>query len=437
MSDETVVPAPGGTDSALQDGASLKDAVFAATIDPIIVLGAVRDDAGSIVDFEYLDANPAACAYNGLARDDLVGRRMLDLFPGLADTQLEVNRRVVETGEALAIDAQTYANEIFDGDQRYYDIRAVKLGDGLLYTWRDVTERQVLARQMAASEEHFRLLAENAADIVLVVKGGVIAWISPSVVGDFRSTPDQWIGLPAHAVVREEDLPALRELVEAVMRGDERSVRARGIGPNGVEHWVDAHARPFVEADGRITGLIATCRVIDDVMETEADLDRRARFDVLTGLLNREEILRHVTQVAGHKPRRGTETAVLFCDIDFFKDINDAYGHAAGDEVLRTVGARVAGTIRADDFAARIGGDEFLILLLGVHSIDDATDVAEKIKDVASQRVDVARGVGICPQFSIGVTLLRAGETSDDLIGRADSAMYMAKKAGRNRIVAV
>jgi diguanylate cyclase (GGDEF)-like protein/PAS domain S-box-containing protein len=437
MTNATGVRAQAEANTSLREASALKGAVFAATIDPIIVLGAVRDGTGQIVDFEYLDANPAACAYNGLPHDELVGRRMLDLFPALAGTQLELNRRVVETGEPLVLDSQTYAGEGQGGQARYYDIRAVRLGDGLFYSWRDVTERHQRASQMAESEERFRLLAENAADVILVIKGGIIDWVSPSVEREFGSPPEQWIGKPARACVNEEDVPVLREVMAAVMHGEHRTVRTRGVAPNGVEHWVEAHAKPYIDADDQITGLITTYRVIDDLIETEAELDRRARFDALTGLLNRPEILQTVTQVAGRTPRSGAETAVLFCDLDRFKEINDEHGHAAGDEVLRTVGARVAETIRADDFAARMGGDELLILLPGVHSIDEATAVAENLREVVSRPVALPRGPGICPQMSIGVTLLRADETTDELVARADNAMYLAKKAGRNRVVSV
>jgi len=555
--------------AAVHAGSSLKDAMFSAMLDPIVILGAVRDTAGRIVDFEYLDANPTACAYNRLSHDELVGTRMLDLFPALADTQLVVNRRVVETGEPLAIDAQPYPNEAFGGQERFYDIRAAKLGDGLFYTWRDVTDRVVLERQVrsdrerlraqldaeiashvtltavrdgsgtivdfvlvdantaalaylgleveqlfgtrlvemfpsapaqglrelcahtvdtgeplieddyllpnqwfggrdrwyllrgaklcdgislswedvtdrhlaaqriAESEERYRLLAENAADIVLVIKDGVVDWISPSVERAFGSRPSDALGMAAGDLVHPDDVPVVRDVMAAVLRGEDVRFRVRAVGPDDVEHWVEAHARPFVEADGQISGLIASYHVIDQVIEAEAELDRRARFDSLTGLLNRPEILQTLTQVTGRTPRSGTQTAVLFCDVDRFKEINDEHGHAAGDEVLRIIAERVAATIRADDYAARIGGDELLILLPGVHSLDEAMEVAEKLRNVAGQRIALDHGVGITPQLSIGVTLLRTGETSDEVVDRADHAMYLAKKSGRNRVVAV
>jgi diguanylate cyclase (GGDEF)-like protein/PAS domain S-box-containing protein len=292
-------------------------------------------------------------------------------------------------------------------------------------------------QRIAESEERYRLLAENAADIVGVMKDGVIDWISPSVEAAFGAPPSDWLGQPGLDVIHPDNVQAFQDSLAAAGRGEGGTYRGRMIGPNGAEHWVEVHGRPYIEADGRLSGVIASIRVIDEVIEVEAELDRRARYDSLTCLLNRSEILQTITQVATRTPRSGTRTAVLFCDVDRFKDINDEHGHACGDEVLRTVGERVAATIRADDYAARIGGDELLILLQGVHSLDEALEVAEKIRSVAAQRIALDHGVGVAPQLSIGVTLLRPGETTDELVERADSAMYLAKKSGRNRVVAV
>ena len=162
----------------------------------------------------------------------------------------------------------------------------------------------------------------------------------------------------------------------------------------------------------------------------------RARFDSLTGLLNRKEILQEIARVTSHLPRTGQQTAVLFCDIDRFKDINDTRGHAAGDEVLRVIAERTSQSVRKDDVVARIGGDELLVLLTGVHSLDEATAIAEKIRDRAEEPVRVD-GRDLVASLSIGVTMSHAGESTDDLVARADTAMYEAKERGRNRVVAM
>ena len=167
------------------------------------------------------------------------------------------------------------------------------------------------------------------------------------------------------------------------------------------------------------------------------ELKRGAKLDSLTGLLNRGEALRRVERITQRKTRTGSRIAVLFCDLDKFKDVNDAYGHAAGDHVLQVTAQRIAKAIRADDYAARIGGDEILVVLSGVHTLDEAIAVAEDLRGAAARRIDLGRGIRVVPTLSIGVTLFSEGEPVDALVERADNAMYRAKESGRNRVVAV
>jgi diguanylate cyclase (GGDEF)-like protein len=152
--------------------------------------------------------------------------------------------------------------------------------------------------------------------------------------------------------------------------------------------------------------------------------------------MNRKEILHEIASVTSHSPRTGQFTAVLFCDLDRFKVINDTHGHAAGDEVLREVAGRIAQSVRKDDIVARIGGDELLVLLTGVHGLEEATTIAEKIRARAEEPVTVGL-LRLTTSLSIGVTLSRRDESTDDLVARADMAMYRAKDQGRNRVIAL
>ena len=127
--------------AALADRANLR-ATVDSLLDPHVLLGAIRDASGQIVDFVYLDANPAACAYNRVSYEDLIGARLLDLLPGHEDTEtFESYRRVVETGEPLVLDDVVYAQELLGGAERHYDTRAARVGEGLSLTWRDITDR--------------------------------------------------------------------------------------------------------------------------------------------------------------------------------------------------------------------------------------------------------------------------------------------------------
>jgi diguanylate cyclase (GGDEF)-like protein len=179
--------------------------------------------------------------------------------------------------------------------------------------------------------------------------------------------------------------------------------------------------------------MVATLRVVDAEVQAEQALDRRARTDELTNLPNRKEAFDRLVRLAGD----GGHFAVLWCDIDRFKAINDSHGHAAGDTVLRVLAERIRGVLRSrDDIAARIGGDELLVILRGVHGLDDAIVVAEKLRRRAAQPIPLENGV-VQATLSIGVTLAGDHEGIDAILARADEAMYRAKAGGRDRVVAI
>ena len=147
------------------------------------------------------------------------------------------------------------------------------------------------------------------------------------------------------------------------------------------------------------------------------------------------EALNRIETLGAQTRRSGHELAVLFCDLDHFKEINDIHGHAAGDEVLRVTASRLREVLRtSDDLAARIGGDELLVVLHGVRDMDDAVSIAEKLRAAAAQPVSTATGP-VTATLSIGVTLAHPDESTDELVARADTAMYQAKQSGRNRVV--
>jgi diguanylate cyclase (GGDEF)-like protein len=175
--------------------------------------------------------------------------------------------------------------------------------------------------------------------------------------------------------------------------------------------------------------MVMTWRDVTDRWRERQVLEEHARTDALTGLLNRSAGISRLSQIISYQPRTGTRTAVLFCDIDRFKAINDEFGHAAGDAVLQVLGERIRSTIRSNDVAARIGGDELLVVLTGVRDADDAVAVAEKIRAAAVKPI-IVDGAALHTGLSIGVALLEPGESVDAVVARADAAMYAAKRGG-------
>ncbi|MFZ4519038.1 MAG: diguanylate cyclase domain-containing protein, partial [Microthrixaceae bacterium] len=201
----------------------------------------------------------------------------------------------------------------------------------------------------------------------------------------------------------------------------------------GGHRWVELRARPFVDERGVVDGNAVSLRRVDGEVAARQELERRARFDEVTGLMNRVEVLERLEQLPRRVRRSGTEIAVMFCDVDSLKSVNDALGHRVGDLLLRTVADRVVASVRADDLVARIGGDELLVVLDGVHDLAQAVEVAEKVRAAVARPVEL-EGRELSPTLSIGVAIARSGDGTDELVARADAAMYRAKRAGRDRV---
>jgi diguanylate cyclase (GGDEF)-like protein/PAS domain S-box-containing protein len=416
--------------------ATRRQAILDTLLDPHVLLQSVRDESGTIVDFIYADANDAACEYNQTPREELIGMRLLDLLPGQAGTgMLKLYADSVESGRPLVLHDYAYPHEIRH-DERRFDIRAVRVGDALSFTWRDVTDRYETTQRIAASEERYRLLAENSSDVVVRSRDGVMVWVSPSLSDALGWAPADWIGHPFEDFTHPDEIPIVKHGRAEVVSGSDSVVTLRMRNALGEYHWVEIHAGPATTAIGEPDGIVASFRIVDDEVEAQEQLEHRATYDDLTGALKRDPALAQLDEI-GHHPRTpGIETGVLFIDVDDFKSVNDTWGHAAGDALLRSITERVQGTVRAEDTVARMGGDEFMITLGDIHDLPEAEAIAEKIRLACAEPVTTTDGV-VATTVSIGVTLADPIESGDDLIARADKAMYAAKRAGRNRVVAV
>ena len=410
--------------------------VLDSMLDAHAVLRPVRDDSGRIVDFIFEDVNETACTFLGTSRDETLGTLISERLPGNESSGLTaLYARAMETGEPLVMEDFEYPDFELTGTDRRFDIRAVRFGDSLSLIWRDVTQQRKTIDALAASEEKYRLLAENVSDVVMRDRDSVIEWVSPSLTTMLGWAPSDWIGLPLAENLHPADRPdfeAGRAGIEAGPLVQRYRVRDR----DGRYHWVEEHASTYLDVAGTPAGAVASFRTIDREMAALGELERRARHDELTGLINRKEVLERLSTLGGPARRSGDEYAVLFCDVDRFKSVNDAHGHAIGDVVLRSVAARINASIRSGDVAARIGGDEMLVILGGIHGMSDAVAVAESIRRAVEEPIDIDEDT-VSTSVSIGVALVRPGESIDELVARADDAMFRAKAAGRNQVVSI
>lgn len=198
---------------------------------------------------------------------------------------------------------------------------------------------------------------------------------------------------------------------------------------------VDGSVRRFdIRAVRSGDGVSLAWRDVTDDFEAGQRLRHQAEHDILTGVPNRRLFEERMAGALAQTPRTGTRVAVLYCDVDNFKRVNDTLGHDAGDHVLRAVAAAIRGCLREGDFVGRLGGDEFVIVLNGVQDRESAADVARKVGAAVGQEVTTPAG-RVTATVSIGVALAERTETAAQVLARADDALYAAKRGGRDRVV--
>ena len=204
--------------------------------------------------------------------------------------------------------------------------------------------------------------------------------------------------------------------------------------PDGSRYTAHQTVTPLLASHGPVSHYIAVLEDVSERKALEARIQHAANHDVLTDLPNRGLFLDRLAQALALARRDGQRGALLFLDLDHFKDINDQFGHAAGDTMLTIVAQRLRKEMRESDTVARLAGDEFTVILPHLNQVQDATRVAEKLLAGIAAPVELA-GRQACIGVSIGVVVFPDhGESVEKILQAADSAMYEAKRGGRNRV---
>lgn len=287
-------------------------------------------------------------------------------------------------------------------------------------------------QHLARSEEQFRAVVQNLSDVVLVTDADArVRYASPSVRTLLGREPEHVAGRDLFAELHPDDEPVVRRAMGAGRDGPLVELRLRH-ADGSWRHFEGTVADLLDDPD--VGGYVCTAHDVSHRKATEQRLAHDATHDALTNLPNRALLEDRLGHALDRSARTGGAVAVLFVDLDGFKEVNDTAGHATGDRVLAEVGARVATTARASDTVARFGGDEFVVVCEDLSSAEDAEVVARRVLEVIAAPVLVGLDeyrVGA----SIGIVLAEPAERDVGLLlRRADSAMYEAKQGGRGRI---
>lgn len=201
---------------------------------------------------------------------------------------------------------------------------------------------------------------------------------------------------------------------------------------DGTDLAIEDSAAPILNRLGRTVGAVIVFHDAQESRTVTEMMSHHAQHDILTDLPNRLLLMERLTQAIGMASRNDKQIALLFLDLDHFKDINDTFGHAVGDNLLRDVAADIVSCVRATDTVSRLGGDEFVILLTQIEETRDAAHVAEKLLEKVS-RFRIVEGHRLRVTLSIGVSHYpENGLDAAALMDNADAAMYCSKSGGRN-----
>jgi diguanylate cyclase (GGDEF)-like protein/PAS domain S-box-containing protein len=289
--------------------------------------------------------------------------------------------------------------------------------------------------EVTASEERFRSLVQNSSDVmVLVGDDARVSYVSPSSERLYGIRPADVVGSNFLDLIHPDDLPEIRRFVADVVArpGSIGLVECRLRDGSGQWRHIQTVGNNLLD-DANVRGFVLNLRDVTERKTLEEQLEHRAFHDPLTNLANRALFQDRVEHAMARQARRPEPIAVLYIDLDGFKNVNDSLGHAAGDELLAAAADRLLLCVRDIDTAARLGGDEFAVLLEDLRDESSAARVAERILGQIRLPFTV-REQEVRLDASIGIAVHHGDvEGTEDLLRNADIAMYMAKGAGKGR----
>ncbi|MEN3294262.1 MAG: hypothetical protein V7642_3515, partial [Burkholderiales bacterium] len=375
-------------------------------------------------DWRVTYVNRKTAEFVGLTPDEMIGKLVWEAAPGI-----RLSSVFPYYEKAMASREANFFEAYYEPARAWLEIRAYPFEDGLSVFFHDVTARRKAGNAIRENEQRLRELIEmTPAGYILTDAQGQIVAVNPALCDMSGYTQEELIGRTL-----KELFPVCPADGAFSVRGGIRSVHGKEAAVRHKQgHLVYALVNANIkrDAEGDALSLTAFLTDITERKQAESRLEQLATHDELTGLPNRALLNDRVQMMLNSAPRNET-IAVMFIDLDRFKEVNDSLGHEPGDILLREVGRRLQKNLRPNDIVARLGGDEFVVVAHCSQGPDSAERIVEKLFSAMAAPVDIA-GQEVVVGASIGISMFpRDGTTKEVLFQNADTAMYRAKAAGR------
>lgn len=416
---------------AVEDREALMRALVAGSSDLVLVVDAHAN-------FKFV--SPASTRILGYDPDEWIGRNAFELLHpddhGIAAESLVTS---TAAGSGLREPLELRVRHA-SGEWRHVEIVANNLLDdphvaGLVINLRDLSERRRAEATARRDQKRFEQFFGRAPiGLAIVQADGNYLRVNEAFCRMLGRPMTEVSSSSARALIQADDVVGWEAAIAALFGDSEDTaeLELRFRRPDGTDVWTRATVSVVRDEDGSQYAIAQ----IEDVSERRhlvEELRRAATHDRLTGLANRALLESHLQVVRARQARTGAIAAVLFIDLDHFKEVNDTFGHAGGDDLLVQVADRLRAAVRATDLPARLGGDEFVVLSGDLASVDEAEYLAQRLQSALVRVYRLGQGTARVGA-SVGVTIVRADAPLEELLAEADAATYRAKELGRNRV---
>ena len=386
-------------------------------------------------DGKHLYVSPSATDLLGWDVEELSGQRMDLVHP---DDVAALTRATESLHANGGTSTFTYRARHKDG--HYISIEAqARLVPGnepggspeIIYSGRDVTHRIEIEQALMRNQRRLLAITDNMPAFVMHLDTNErYTFANAPTRKTMGIDQEAFIGMSVRDLVGEKNYAGIKPRIDAVLRGETVSFEIERVF-SGQRYYYQSTYVPDLDPDGRIVGFYVMSSDISQLKRTERELTLLARYDSLTGLANRLHFNEHTETALARHRRNSQPLALLYLDIDHFKQINDNHGHAVGDAVLREFALRLKGCVRVTDFVARLGGDEFVVLVEDADAAEIPELIAHKML-VAMQEPIVTGDLTVHASTCIGIVFcMRISLSRDELLHIADKALYAAKAVGR------
>lgn len=385
---------------------------------------------------QYTHCNAAAYRIWQMKPEDIIGKTDYQLHDiEIAKKFVAADDLVVRMGKQLVVEECVDAND--PENKSWHETIKLPLTDktgqlmGTIGMTRNITSRKLIEEQLMIASTVF----ENSVEGVIIAdQQGNIVYVNQAFSEITGYSQAEAVGRnPRFLKSGRHDAAFYHGMWAALANEGRWQGELWNRRKDGAIYPQHATISVVMDEEGQARNYVAVFIDISQQKRSEAELIHMAYHDPLTDLPNRTKLTSQIEHEIHHVKRHGGRLATIFIDIDHFKHINDTYGHLLGDEVLCQVANRLLNCVREEDTVARIGGDEFVLLVSNIRTIEAVSAVVDKLKRLFEQRVSLSNGEKLRLTGSMGISVYpEDGQDGDTLLRNADTAMYRAKHNGRN-----